>query len=245
MKSLVTGSSGFIGGHLVRYLLQRGHDVSCLVRAASRTGALAGLPLTLVSGSYFDLESLRRAVRGMDYVFHAGAVLSAPDWPGYFKTNVEGTANILEACAQANPEPAEIRPGFEHFRRRTGVGQKAAAGSGWLPAGIAVREKQVPGRAGGSRIFRQVADRDRPAAERAGRRAEGTACRHEAAPAAHRPLDRPPGKADQHLLRAGPGPGAGPGRGTRPGQRQDLFRGGGRSLFMARDHGSSCSGPWI
>ncbi|MCU0236902.1 MAG: NAD-dependent epimerase/dehydratase family protein [Acidobacteria bacterium] len=103
MKALVTGSSGFIGSHLVRHLLQRGYDVSCLVRADSRPGVLSGLPVTLVSGSYFDLESLRRAVRGMDYVFHAGAVLSAPDWPGYFKTNVEGTANILEACAQANP----------------------------------------------------------------------------------------------------------------------------------------------
>ncbi len=103
MKALVTGSSGFIGGHLVRHLVQRGYDVSCLVRAASRTDALAGLPVTLVSGSYFDPESLRRAVHGTDYVFHAGAVLSAPDWPAYFKTNVEGTANILEACAQAAP----------------------------------------------------------------------------------------------------------------------------------------------
>jgi len=104
MKALVTGGSGFIGGHLVRHLLQRNYDVSCLVRAASRTAALEKLPVTLVGGSYFDLDSLRRAVRGMDYVFHAGAVLSAPDWPGYFKTNVEGTANILEACARTVPE---------------------------------------------------------------------------------------------------------------------------------------------
>ncbi len=103
MKSLVTGGSGFIGGHLVRHLLARGHDVSCLVRPASEPRALAGLAVTRISGSYFDLDSLRRAVKGMDYVFHAGAVLSAPDWAGYVKTNVEGTANILEACAQANP----------------------------------------------------------------------------------------------------------------------------------------------
>jgi len=103
MKALVTGSSGFVGGYLVRHLLLRGYDVSCLVRAASRTGALAGLPVTLVSGSYFDLESLRRAVSGMDYVFHAGAVLSAPDWPGFYETNAAGTANMLEACAQADP----------------------------------------------------------------------------------------------------------------------------------------------
>ena len=103
MKTLVTGSSGFIGGHLVRYLLARGHAVSCLVRPASEPRALAGLAVTRISGSYFEIDSLRRAVEGMDYIFHAGAVLSAPDWPGYFRTNVEGTTNILEACAQANP----------------------------------------------------------------------------------------------------------------------------------------------
>jgi len=103
MKTLVTGSSGFIGGHLVRYLLERGHAVSCLVRPASEPRALAGLDVTRLSGSYFDLDSLRRAVEGMDYIFHAGAVLSAADWSGYFKTNVQGTTNILEACAQANP----------------------------------------------------------------------------------------------------------------------------------------------
>lgn len=103
LKALVTGSSGFVGGHLVRHLLERGYDVSCLVRAASPPGVFSGLPVTRISGSYFDLEFLRRAVKGMDYIFHAGAVLSAPDWPGYFKTNVEGTANILEACAQVNP----------------------------------------------------------------------------------------------------------------------------------------------
>jgi dihydroflavonol-4-reductase len=103
MKALVTGSSGFIGGHLVRNLLERGYDVSCLVRAASQPGALSGLPITRISGSYFDLESLCRAVEGMDYIFHAGAILNAPDWPGYYKTNVEGTVHILEACVQVNP----------------------------------------------------------------------------------------------------------------------------------------------
>lgn len=108
MKALVTGSSGFIGGHLVRHLLERGTAVTCLVREASEPRALAGLPVARCSGSYFDLDSLRGAVRGMDYVFHAGAVLSARDWPGYFTTNVQGTANILRACAQANPRVRKI-----------------------------------------------------------------------------------------------------------------------------------------
>jgi nucleoside-diphosphate-sugar epimerase len=102
-KALVTGGSGFIGGHLVRHLLERGIAVTCLVRDGSEPQALAGLPVARVSASYFDLESLRRAVSGMDWVFHAGAVLNAPDWPGYFRTNVEGTRNILTACAQAAP----------------------------------------------------------------------------------------------------------------------------------------------
>jgi nucleoside-diphosphate-sugar epimerase len=103
LQALVTGSSGFVGGYLVRSLLQQGYDVSCLVRAASPESALAGLPVTRVRGSYFDLDSLCRAVEGMDYIFHAGAVLSAPHRQDYFKTNTEGTANILQACVQANP----------------------------------------------------------------------------------------------------------------------------------------------
>ena len=103
MKTLVTGSSGFVGGHLVRHLLQLGHEVTCLVRAESDPQALAGLPAARVRGDYLDPESLRRAVRGMDVVFHAAAVLSAPDWPCYRKANVEGTANLLAACARAAP----------------------------------------------------------------------------------------------------------------------------------------------
>ena len=102
-KVLVTGSSGFVGGHLVRDLLRRGYDVSCLLRPSSPAGALAGLPVTRVRGSYSDPESLRRAVAGMDYVFHCGAVLNALRRQDYFKTNSEGTANILHACLQANP----------------------------------------------------------------------------------------------------------------------------------------------
>ena len=45
MKALVTGSSGFVGGHLVRHLLRLGYEVSCLVREDERpAGAGSGLP---------------------------------------------------------------------------------------------------------------------------------------------------------------------------------------------------------
>ncbi len=102
-KALVTGSSGFVGGHLVRQLLQRGYDVSCLVRPASPPGALAGLPVTRIMASYADPDSLARAVAGMDYVFHVGAVLSAPRRQDYIEANSESTANLLQACLTAAP----------------------------------------------------------------------------------------------------------------------------------------------
>ena len=153
MKALVTGSSGFIGGHLVRSLLERGHAVSCLVRPASEPRALAGLDVTRISGSYFDLASLGRAVKGMDYVFHAGAALSAVDWPGYFKANVQGTANMLEACAQANPGLRK----FVFISSIAAVGpavdKRPVRESRRLPSRVAVRQKQTPGRAGRCRVF--------------------------------------------------------------------------------------------
>lgn len=104
MKALVTGSSGFIGGHLVEALAARGDEVFCLVRKTSNTRWLEKINACLVYGECRDKQSLRNAVKGMDYVFHLAAVIHAFSWETYYEVNTRGTQNLVEACLEENPD---------------------------------------------------------------------------------------------------------------------------------------------
>jgi ornithine--oxo-acid transaminase len=100
---LVTGASGFIGGHVVRRLVSEGRQVRCLVRASSDTTGLEALGVELAPGSLEDPRSLQRAAEGCDYVVHCGAMVS--DWgtvEEIERTNVTGTRNLLLAAAAAS-----------------------------------------------------------------------------------------------------------------------------------------------
>ncbi len=97
MKALITGASGFIGGHLAEELCRREYDVFCLVRKTSSVFHLRRLPARLVSGELKDAASLRAAVRGMDYVFHLAAVITSLDRQEYEAVNVQGTQNLVQA----------------------------------------------------------------------------------------------------------------------------------------------------
>jgi acetylornithine/succinyldiaminopimelate/putrescine aminotransferase/nucleoside-diphosphate-sugar epimerase len=102
---LVTGASGFIGGHLARRLVEEGHPVRCLVREGSDTTQLQDLEVELAVGDLTSARSLVRAVDGCDYVFHCGALVS--DWATtqeIAQTNVVGTRNLLEASVGASVE---------------------------------------------------------------------------------------------------------------------------------------------
>ena len=103
MKALVTGSNGFIGSHLAEALAKRGDDVTCLVRKTSRTESLQGLNVRFVAGDVRDKESLRPAVRGLDWVFHLAGIITAGDWKTYYDANTLGTQNLVEACLEENP----------------------------------------------------------------------------------------------------------------------------------------------
>jgi len=100
---LVTGATGFVGWHVARLLVERGHRVKALVRPAS---ALRELEAETVTGDLRDAESLRAAVAGCGAVFHVAADyrLWAPRPQELYRSNVDGTRNLLEAARQAGVE---------------------------------------------------------------------------------------------------------------------------------------------
>ncbi len=103
-KALVTGANGFVGSHLVEHLLDRGYEVTCLVRKTSDLGFLAGLKSEYRYGDVTDIASLKEALKGVDFVFHAAGLTKAKSREEYFRANSLGTENIVSACFEVNPQ---------------------------------------------------------------------------------------------------------------------------------------------
>jgi nucleoside-diphosphate-sugar epimerase len=100
---LVTGATGFIGGHLTQRLVREGHQVRCLARASSDTSLLDKLDVEIAVGDLTNARSLARAAKGCSYVFHCGALVS--DWATTDEIesiNVAGTRSLLEASVRAS-----------------------------------------------------------------------------------------------------------------------------------------------
>jgi UDP-glucose 4-epimerase len=103
MKALVTGGGGFIGSNLVRALLDEGHDVRVLDNFSTGNRAnLADLDIEVVEGELRSYERVHNAVRGVEVVFHLGALGSVPrsvqDPLTSNAVNVDGTLNVLLAA---------------------------------------------------------------------------------------------------------------------------------------------------
>jgi 2-alkyl-3-oxoalkanoate reductase len=99
MRVCVTGATGFIGGALVRRLLNEGAAVRALARPSPRADALERLGVELIRGELADSQAVDRAVSGTDVVYHAAARVDSGKREDYFRTNVEGTRSMLAACA--------------------------------------------------------------------------------------------------------------------------------------------------
>ncbi len=102
-QALVTGGTGFVGANVVRELVAAGASVRVLARAGGDRRALEGVRVELVDGDLLDPASVRRAVRGVQAVYHVAADyrLWTPDPASLYRTNVEGTRIVLEAAGEA------------------------------------------------------------------------------------------------------------------------------------------------
>jgi 2-alkyl-3-oxoalkanoate reductase len=100
--SLVTGGSGFLGHRIACALVARGDRVRVLVRDPASAADLAALGVEVAQGDLTDEGSLRRAVAGVDRLFHtAGLVGDWLDRRHAMEVNVEGTRRLLAAAADA------------------------------------------------------------------------------------------------------------------------------------------------
>lgn len=100
MKILITGATGFLGGVLTNKLLERGASVRILARDERAARMRFGEALEIVPGEITDPGQVRAAVAGVEIIYHLAGRLYHPATPAelYYRTHVEGTRVLLEAC---------------------------------------------------------------------------------------------------------------------------------------------------
>src|SRR5215475_1308246 len=164
MRALVTGATGFVGAAVARALLREGWEVRALARKGSDRRNLQPVPVEVFEGDLGDSASLAAAVAGCEALFHVAADyrLGAFDPEQLYRTNVEGTRNILNAARDAGVRrvvytssvatigiPKDGTPGTEaspstvadmigHYKRSKFLAEEVAreAASGGIPVVI-------------------------------------------------------------------------------------------------------------
>ena len=111
---LVTGAGGFIGSHLSERLIEIGAKVKCFLHYNSmgRMGWLEESPflnqMEIIAGDIRDRDSLCRAIKGSDIIFHLAALIAIPysyNSPiSYVQTNIDGTLNVLQIAREQGVE---------------------------------------------------------------------------------------------------------------------------------------------
>jgi len=111
-KVLITGAGGFVGSHLVEKLVHHGCKTRCFIRYTSRNdqGMLGDIPeetytgLEIIAGDLRDSHAVHEAMKGIDVVFHLGALIAIPysyfHPTEVFQTNVLGTLHVMQSARE-------------------------------------------------------------------------------------------------------------------------------------------------
>ena len=106
MKIIITGGAGFIGKHLVEFLIKKENDITIFDNFSNSTYEstkyFENLGVKIIKGDIRRLEDINKAVKGNEVVIHLAAKISVDESiknpSETFQTNVEGTKNVLIAC---------------------------------------------------------------------------------------------------------------------------------------------------
>jgi dihydroflavonol-4-reductase len=105
MKVFVTGGTGFIGGHVVRLLRERGDEVRALVRDPEKGRPLADAGCELIAGTVSDRAAIADGMEGCDAAIHGAAIyevgIPASERRAMYEANVVGTETVLGAALDA------------------------------------------------------------------------------------------------------------------------------------------------
>jgi nucleoside-diphosphate-sugar epimerase len=106
----ITGATGFIGSHLIKKLIDSGHQCRCLVRSRHKSKELEKLGVELVEGDITLPESLKGMAKGMDAVFHLATLGHMSNFSisesMFEAVNVQGTVNVMEEALRARVQRA-------------------------------------------------------------------------------------------------------------------------------------------
>jgi dihydroflavonol-4-reductase len=131
----VTGGSGFVGGALVRRLVDEGREVRALARSEAAGRRVIELGATPVRGDVSDIGSLAAAMRGCPTVFHVAGVsqLCIRDPRPMLETNVRGSGNVVAAAARARTGRLVYTSSAAAIGEREGtVGREDSPHRGWF-----------------------------------------------------------------------------------------------------------------
>ncbi len=170
MKILVTGATGFVGSHVAQLLAAQGADLRLLMRASSNTGNLSDLKGERIIGDLRDLDSLKKAVQGCEFVFHVAADyrLWVRDPEQMYRSNVEGTRAIIRAAQECGvrrliytssvatmgftkagriadeTSPVSVRDMVGHYKRSKFMAEQIALEAGQKGANVVVVNPTTP-----------------------------------------------------------------------------------------------------
>jgi len=119
----LTGASGFVGGHLLDFLVGKGREVKCLARSDKSAEKLARKGAAVVRGDITRPETLKDVLHKEDFVVHLVGIIEEKGKSTFRSVHVEGTANLVAEAKRA---------GIMHFFYQSALGADKGSWSGYL-----------------------------------------------------------------------------------------------------------------